>query len=89
VDSLDDIPEWIQHVEDWPENDEPIWNLTKVREIVSQLNYLKGSYVGHELKIKELEEKFEMALEYQREVDAQLLERLGATIAADMVRKGK
>lgn len=86
--NYDDIPDWIQHVEPEPLNTDPIWTLHKVRDVISKLNFLKGSYIGFAMKIDELEKKFAMALEYQREVDAQLLEKYDAPLWAEVIRRG-
>lgn len=41
---------------------------------LAEINFLRGSVHGYEQRVKELEEKFGLALEYQREKDARIVE---------------
>ena len=45
-----------------------------VNDLIMEINYLRGMVMGFEAKVNELEEKFDMALDYQREVDARLVD---------------
>lgn len=72
----DDLPDWIKTVTDKEDFDklDPV-------EVLSKLNFLKGAYQGFRMRVAELEdqleeadEKFDLARDYQRQLDIQKLE---------------
>jgi hypothetical protein len=75
-----EIPSWIKtptlrkDVEDW-------------ENVLDQVNFLKGSYVGLTGRIAELEEQVELARKYQQELDAQFLVARGSLSHAKLLRE--
>lgn len=82
----DEIPDWIKQVTYRDEFD-----VMEPDRVLSQLNYLKGAYQGFtaqvadlKAQLEEADEKFDLARDYQRQLDIQKLEHLlGGVWAAD------
>lgn len=80
--NYDEIPEWIKQATHTPESGD-----------LEKLNFLRGSYIGHSLKvadleqrIEELEEQVELARAYERERIIQWLESKELTGTAAHIR---
>lgn len=76
--NYDEIPEWIKTASQELENGH-----------LEKLNFLKGTYIGHALKIadleqrvEELEEQVELSRAFERERIAKVLEGQGITGSA-------
>jgi hypothetical protein len=61
---MEQILPWMEKVI-WPDDQE-------ASEMLSNLNYRAGYALGLVYKIRELEEQLELALQYQREIDARI-----------------
>lgn len=72
----DEIPDWIKQVTYRDEFD-----VMEPDRVLSQLNYLKGAYQGFtaqvadlKAQLEEADEKFDLARDYQRQLDIQTLQ---------------
>lgn len=54
-----------------------------VNALITEINYLRGWAVGAAIEADELEEKLELALAYQKEMDARLVESYLASVDVD------
>lgn len=89
--AYDDIPGWIKSVTHTEDFEDDMEYSDRRASALDQLNFLKGSYMGFTLRVEQLEkqlaeadEKFDLARDYQRQLDIQTLEGLlGGIWAAD------
>ena len=73
----------MRYVESWMETTIPYGTERTKEDLIVSINYRNGYALGLAMKINDLEEKlaeaeqkFDLARQYQREVDAQLVESL-------------
>lgn len=73
--NYDEIPDWIRTVTPEVRYDDAPLHVNEINRLITELNFLKGSYVGHSAKLDDLEEKLKLAFNYQTEIDARLVEK--------------
>lgn len=82
---LDGIPHWIQEITPYVKASDPVPPniMDEMNKLIEQINFLKGSYVGHSARVDELEQQLKIAFEYQREVDARLIDLHRTSVGHD------
>ena len=78
--------EYLKDIPDWIKIPTLLSDPADIEQLLTQINFLKGAYVGHSGRIVELEEQVTLARKYQQELDAQTAQVAGNTVLARMIR---